>query len=68
MINYFLKIDETFIGIGIKFAKALINKSYINDKTCGSPALNRKGKYHTYWILHLPMLPTTIKKGFHGKI
>ena len=36
-MKYFLKNDETFMNFRKKMAKALIENSYINEKTFGSP-------------------------------
>ena len=38
--------------------------SYINEKIFVSIENNRKEKYTIYWIPHLPMIITMIKKGF----
>ena len=41
-MKYFLKTDDKFMDFRKKLAKALINNSYTNEKTCGSPANARK--------------------------
>ena len=36
-MKYFLKTDDTFMNFWKTLAKAFINNSYTNKKTCGSP-------------------------------
>ena len=43
-MKYFLKIDDTLRSFGENFAKALINNSYMNNNTYGSPENSRKRK------------------------
>ena len=68
-MKYFLKTDDIFMNFQKKLAKALINNSYMNEKTCGSPENTRKRK-----ISHLsetaPIHATEYneKKGLLSKI
>ena len=41
-MKYFLKTYDKFMDFGERMDQALINNSYTNDKTCGSPANFRK--------------------------
>ena len=67
-MKYFLKTYDTFTKFQKNLAKSLINNSYINDKTCDSLINTIKIRYHTYWILRLPMLLTIFFKVLHRKI
>ena len=66
-MNYFLNMDDGFM-ISCNVDKVLIGNSYMNEKTCGSPEIPERGKYHLYWRPHLPvLLNTTKKKGLQSK-
>ena len=53
-------MDDNFMNFWKKLVNTLIKISYMNQKTCVSQANTINRKCHKYWVLHLPMLQTTI--------
>ena len=62
----FLKTDYIFLNFRIKLAKALIENSYMNDKTYVDPENTRKRQI-SHILENTPNHSTKYKKGFIQK-